>query len=254
MELVQPIARFSSRVGHYTKYRPEYPAAILNYLEQSIFLSETFKIADIGAGTGNFTKLLLDKQYGVTAIEPNEDMRNVATKRFAAVPNYSSLAASAENTTLPDNSIDLITCAQSFHWFDPLLAVTEFERIIKPSGHILLLWNILSPESPFMNNYITLKDRYSESVRLPFTASLANLRSLFDPAPVIENSFSYSQCLDREGIKGHLLSHSRIPMTGSEAHDRMMYELDDLFDFYEENDCVTVHYVTKVYLIPSLKL
>lgn len=253
MDLLLSSDRFSVRADNYAKYRPDYPESILKYLENTIFLNNTFSVADIGAGTGHFSKLFLDKGYKVSAVEPNEEMRKQMIYKLGDNQNFECFPSTAENTSLPDNSIDIITVAQAFHWFDPIPAIMEFERILKPSGHILLVWNIMDNTTPFMQQYVDIKDRYSEAIKPPYKASLASLRSLFEPAPVIENTFDYEMLLDFEGLKGQLISHSIIPLEGEANHELMISELRDLFMSYSQEGKVCVKYITKVYLIPTLK-
>src|ERR1700759_5203640 len=104
--------RFSDRVANYVKYRPGYPDAVLEYLEHQCHLTHQSIIADIGAGTGIFTRLLLDRGYTVNAVEPNEPMRFEAERQMDNYPGFHSIDGTAENTNLPDNDADLIVCAQ----------------------------------------------------------------------------------------------------------------------------------------------
>jgi len=115
---------------------------IIDYLIRTIGLKKRFVIADIGSGTGIFSELFLKAGYRVKGIEPNEPMRLAAEKRLAAYTTFTSVDGTAEQTGLKDKSVDLITAAQAFHWFKPLAAKNEFMRIIRPGGHIMLVWNI----------------------------------------------------------------------------------------------------------------
>ncbi len=111
--------RFGNRVENYAKYRPSYPDKVLEYLQQQCHLTDQSVIADIGSGTGIFTKLLLDRGYTVYAVEPNEAMRQKAEKQFKHLQsNFHSTNGTAEATTLPPKIADLIVCAQAFHWFN----------------------------------------------------------------------------------------------------------------------------------------
>ena len=112
-----PTERFSDRVENYVKYRPTYPAKVIDTLRQHCSLDSDAVIADIGAGTGIFTDLLVRRGFQVLAVEPNDEMRNAAEFRFANEPRFRSLAGTSERSGLADGSIDLITVAQAFHWF-----------------------------------------------------------------------------------------------------------------------------------------
>ncbi len=110
--------RFSDRVENYVKYRPSYPINLINHLKKKGIVTTGQKIADIGSGTGIFSKLLLNTENNVYAVEPNKEMRIAAEKSLQNKLNFISINGSAEDTTLKENSIDIITAAQSFHWFD----------------------------------------------------------------------------------------------------------------------------------------
>ena len=134
-----PTKRFSDRVDNYVKYRPGYPAEVIAFLQNECDLSSNSVIADIGSGTGIFTKLLLDKGYKVYAVEPNADMQQAAKEYLGDNGNFIPTDGSAEETTLPSSSIDLIVCAQAFHWFNNENAKAEFKRVLRADGKVALI-------------------------------------------------------------------------------------------------------------------
>jgi len=125
----------------YSKYRPAYPQAFIEYLQTTVGISNKTVVADIGSGTGKLTKQLLDIGKKIFAVEPNADMREVAELNLNGFKNYVSVNATAENTTLDDNSVDFITVAQAFHWFERAKFKQECKRILKPNGKVILVWN-----------------------------------------------------------------------------------------------------------------
>lgn len=149
------IDRFSNKAEKYELYRPTYTEeSILKILDLcNIIPSNEIKVADIGSGTGKFTQLLLDKGFIVYAIEPNEQMRTIAEKKFSNYNNFNSINKIAEDTNLEDNSISIITAAQAFHYFDLKKTKKEFMRILKPDGKVALLWNFRLRESDFIREY-----------------------------------------------------------------------------------------------------
>ena len=102
-KLIQPKG-FSDRVDNYIKYRPTYPNEVLDYLKKKCHLTHQTVIADVGAGTGIFTKLLLGKGYIVYAVEPNTAMRDAAVAQLSANKNFTPVDGTAGVTTLPSNS------------------------------------------------------------------------------------------------------------------------------------------------------
>jgi ubiquinone/menaquinone biosynthesis C-methylase UbiE len=134
-------AIFSSRVADYTASRPDYPAPLFETLGSICKLSAGAVVADVGAGTGLLTLGLLQRGYQVTAIEPNASMRQAADYFLGKFPSYRSVEGYAESIPLEASSVDLITAAQAFHWFEIERARTECLRILRPEGQVALIWN-----------------------------------------------------------------------------------------------------------------
>ena len=126
MPIADPTKRFSDRVDNYIKYRPSYPAEVLDYLAEKCGLAVDAPIADVGSGTGIFSTLLLARGYKVYAVEPNASMQGAAVRQFSGNDNFIPIAGTAEATTLADGSVDLVVCAQAFHWFDAVKTRIEF--------------------------------------------------------------------------------------------------------------------------------
>ena len=133
--------KFDGMGNIYAKFRPNYPQVFIDYLFANFGITSDSIFADIGAGTGILTKQLLEKKVKVYAVEPNDDMRKVAEANLSSFSNFILVNGTAENTTLVDNSIDIITVAQAFHWFDKQKFKAECQRILKPLGKVVLVWN-----------------------------------------------------------------------------------------------------------------
>ncbi|MCW5625403.1 MAG: class I SAM-dependent methyltransferase, partial [Burkholderiales bacterium] len=133
--------RFSNRVTDYVRARPGYPPELLSLLQRHCGLTTASVVADIGSGTGLLTTLLLEAGCRVFGVEPNREMREAGTQALQRFPAFVAVEGSAETTTLPDATIDVVTAAQAFHWFDRIRARAEFARILKPGGWVVLIWN-----------------------------------------------------------------------------------------------------------------
>ena len=241
--------RFSDRAGHYRLYRPEYPKEILQFLQDKTGLNTNSKIADIGSGTGIFTKLFIDSQHEVYAVEPNKEMRFQAEESLKANPNFHSINGTAEQTNLPGNFVDIITVAQAFHWFNPDETRKEFERILKQGGHILLVWNIMQSNTPFLKAYNELKEYYAHTIVHTHRANLERIQEIFAPSPVLYHTLDQYQTLDMRGLIGHLESFSTTPQHHEEIYPEMISKLKALFNQYQQNSTVEIMYETKLYLI-----
>ncbi|HMH23449.1 MAG TPA: methyltransferase domain-containing protein [Puia sp.] len=248
LEALHPTTRFSNRVENYVKYRPSYPAQIVPFLEEHIGLGKDQRIADIGSGTGIFSELFLGKGYSVVGIEPNADMRMAADHHLSRFTGFSSMDQRAEDTGLDSQSIDLITVAQAFHWMDPGPTKMEFNRILKPGGHILLAWNLRLHHTPFLEGYETLKQRFGIDYKLTKRADEAVIQEFFSPGTIHIQNFSNVQWLDFDALKGQLLSASYIPLPGHPSYDNMISELVRLFVSFNENGLVKMEFETKLYM------
>jgi SAM-dependent methyltransferase len=138
---VWPVAHkgFGSSAQTYARGRPEYPSELLTWLRQDLKLAPNRTAIDLGAGTGKFTKLLVQTGANIIAIEPVDAMR---TELAACVPGARTLAGSARAMNLQDGAADAVLCAQAFHWFANELAVVEIHRVLKPGGLLGLVWNV----------------------------------------------------------------------------------------------------------------
>lgn len=133
--------KFTGMAEGYAKYRPQYSGEFIDYLVEACSLGRGSVIADIGSGTGMLSRQLLDKGLAVLAVEPNRDMREAAEKLLHAYPAFTSVKGAAEVTTLADCSVDLVTVAQAFHWFDREKFKAECQRILKSGAKAALVWN-----------------------------------------------------------------------------------------------------------------
>ena len=124
-------AGFAQSAEAYEIGRPGYPAAALEPLR----LSPGLAVLDLAAGTGKLTRALAATGASVVAVEPVAEMR-------AALPaEVRALDGTAEAIPLDDASVDLVTVAQAFHWFDGDAALREIHRVLRPGGRMALLWN-----------------------------------------------------------------------------------------------------------------
>jgi SAM-dependent methyltransferase len=241
--------RFSSRVDNYIRYRPGYPDAILDALRNDCGLTADSIVADVGSGTGILTEMFLRHGNVVNGIEPNREMREAAERLLAAYGRFHSVAATAEETTLGDASVDVVTAGQAFHWFNRASARAEFARILKPGGWVSLIWNERVVTTPFLADYERLLKKYStEYERVDHRRTDQSVvRDFFHPAPFTLHEFENRQVFDYEGLKGRLLSSSYAPEAGHPGHDPMLAELERIFEAHQSSGAVVFAYVTKMY-------
>ncbi|HET6553410.1 MAG TPA: class I SAM-dependent methyltransferase [Dyella sp.] len=242
--------RFSDRVADYVRYRPDYPVAMLEWLQQTHGVNPHWRVADIGAGTGISSKLFLDGGYRVTAVEPNEPMRKAAEQWLGDNERFQTVDGHATATGLDDASVDLVIAAQAFHWFDQAAARREFQRILKPSGLAAIAWNSRRlVGTPFLEGYEALLKEYGTdytSVAERY-GDEPQLRAWFGGGYLGMGRFDHGQQLDFDALRGRLMSSSYAPRIGDPRHEPMMHALRELFDRCAADDRISFDYDTVIY-------
>jgi SAM-dependent methyltransferase len=247
--MIDSTQRFSSRVENYIKYRPGYPAAILDLLQENCGLTAASLVADIGSGTGILTELFLRNGHRVFAVEPNRQMREAAERWLGKYPNFTSVSGTAENTTLKSQSLDFIAAGQAFHWFDRGPSRLEFLRLLKPGGWVVLIWNERILVSPFAKAYELLLKTFGtdyEAVNHKHTDARV-MGPFFGTTGCKQAGFPNQQRFDWEGLKGRLLSSSYAPEPGHPHHAHMLEALQTLFLEHQTGGRVAFEYDTQVY-------
>ncbi|HXY04660.1 MAG TPA: class I SAM-dependent methyltransferase [Terriglobales bacterium] len=241
--------RFSSRVQDYVRYRPGYPPEVITFLKTECGLTREHVVADVASGTGIFTRMLLENGNRVFAVEPNSEMRAAGEKFLTGFSNLTSVAGTAEATTLASGSMDFVTAAQAAHWFDRPKARSEFVRIVKPSGWTVLLWNERKTDgTAFLQDYEQLLLKYGTDYReVRHERTTAEIAEFFAPSRFKERVFTISQELDHPSLTGRLLSSSYTPQAGHPNYTPMLVELQRIFEAHQVKGRVSLEYETRVF-------
>lgn len=240
---------FDKRVELYEKYRPGYPLEVISVLESVFGFNPTMDIADIGSGTGKLSKIFVQNQNLVFGVEPNDKMRMAAEKSLKNQYNFISVAGKAEATSLADSSVDVITVAQAFHWFDSEKAQIEFRRILRANGYAVIIWNERKETAnPFSKALAKLikKLKIDKTLLSEESAKEETLKKFYKTNNLKMKFINNSQLLDFNGIKGRLLSSSYTPLEG-EMNKKVLSELKEIFEKHNENGKVKIEYKTKIY-------
>ncbi|HEX8220837.1 MAG TPA: class I SAM-dependent methyltransferase [Chloroflexia bacterium] len=242
--------RFSTRVENYVKYRPGYPPGVLDTLAAECGLTSASVIADVGSGTGILAEVFLSNGNTVYGIEPNREMREAAERLLLGYPNFHSLDARAEDTTLAGGSVDFVTAGQAFHWFQPSEARSEFQRILKAGGWVALAWNTRQTDTtPFLRAYEQMLNTYGTDyaeVHHRGNATEDVIEQFYGSPPQVA-SFPNSQSFDFQGLRGRLLSSSYTPEPGHPDHEPMLQALRAIFDEHQVGGRVIFEYETQLY-------
>ncbi len=251
MPITDATQRFSSRVDNYVRYRPGYPPQVLSCLCQECGLTVDSIVADVGCGTGFLAKLFLENGNRVFGIEPNKEMREAGERVLRAYSKFMSLSGTAEDTSLPDHSVDFVTAGQAAHWFDLARTRQEFRRILKPRGWSVMVWNDRATDSTaFLREYEQLLQTYGtdyQEVRRADQEMASAVNRFFAPNPVLKKTFTNRQEFDYQGLEGRLLSSSYAPQAGHAHYEPMMAALRRLFDDRQSGGIVRFEYETHMY-------
>ena len=137
----------------YERARPSYPASAIDLIIRECGIGPGVRVLDLAAGTGKLTRLLAPSGAALVAVEPVAAMR----EQFVAVaPDVAVLDGTAEAIPLPDSSVDVVTVAQAFHWFDPPVALTEIARVLRPGGSLVLVWNVRNEAVDWVRQFTNL--------------------------------------------------------------------------------------------------
>jgi SAM-dependent methyltransferase len=219
-------------------------------LAREAALNPNSRIGDVGSGTGILSKLFLEAEFWVTGIEPNAAMRAAAETHLSQFPKFISMKGRAEATGLPDASLDLITAAQAFHWFQPDAARQEFCRILRSPRWVALIWNERRrAASRFMHSYEELTANHAAENQIVDheRVKTESVPNFFRDHPWKDVTLSHTECMDWNGLRARILSTSRMPGPGESGFDPMMDELRQLYRKHQVDGRVTFSYFTHVY-------
>lgn len=250
-----PKGRFSNRVEAYVRFRPGYPRTLIDYLVQTTGLGADWSVADVGSGTGLLTQRLVEFGCRVFAVEPNDAMRAAGARAIGSSDQLTSVNGTAERTTLESNSVDLVTAAQAYHWFDAQKARAEFARILKPPYWVALVWNTrVVDANAFMRAYEQLLlDHSVDYASVDHRRSRDRVGSFFDR--FTRGAIQFSERLEFDHALGRMLSASYVPAAGHPGHDRIVTGLREAFDAFQQGGRVVYTYQTEVFVgtIPPSK-
>ena len=245
LHAMDPLGRFTNRADDYARFRPDYPRPAFAAMVAGLGEPAALLAADVGAGTGISARQLAAAGPRVIAIEPN------AAMRAAAAPHarVSWQEGSAETTGLPDGAVDLVLCAQAFHWFRQAEAIAEFQRVLRPGGRLALMWNHRDHADPLTRGYIeaihAVGGEHPAETRA-FDSAVIDRGGRFTPARLL--SFPHAQSLTLEGLIGRATSASYVPREGA-ALEELRARLTALFERFRGADgAVAMRYDTNVHL------
>ncbi len=237
-----PFTAFAEVAGAYERGRPTYPEEAVRWL----LGDEPRDVVDLGAGTGKLTRVLVALGHRVTAVEPLAAMR---AQLEEAVPGVITVSGNAESLPLEDASVDVVACAQAFHWFDHAVALPEIARVLRPGGVLALVWNSRDDRETWvaqLSEIIGNESVGEADVRGPIDES-----GLFEPVERAE--FRFEQALSRETLLDLVVSRSYCAKLPEADREPILAEVARLYDDTAGEGGVRLAYVTECFRAATRK-
>lgn len=233
---------FGAAAGAYDVGRPTYPADAVAWLFEGTD-APIVDIVDVGAGTGKLTRALLGEGRRLTAIDPDPEMLAVLA---AASPDVVTAVGTAESLPLADDSADLVTLGQAWHWVDPAAGSAEIGRVLRPGGTLGLLWNVRDDSVPWVAAMSAIM-HHSAGERIIHDDAVA-VGAPF--GPLEERTWSWTRAIDRSALLDMVASRSYVITADATTRERIDAQLAELFDSLPEladGGTVDLPYTTHVF-------
>lgn len=130
---------FGGWAAQYHRWRPTYPAGAVAWLVPP----HAATVAEVGAGTGKMTDMLVERGVDLDVIEPDGRMLDLVRQRHPSVRTHE---AGAAGLPLPDSSVDAVLVADAWHWFPKAEASLEVSRVLRSGGWLGCVWNLATPQ------------------------------------------------------------------------------------------------------------
>ena len=233
--------RFSGRANAYAQYRPSYPKEIIEYIIS--FVDQKDLAWDCGTGNGQVASILANYFNKVFATDISE--KQIANAK--AIPNIFYSISTAENTSFPDQSFDLITVGQAYHWFEFNAFEKEVKRVGKP-GSVVAVWgyNLMKTGDQSIDELVS--NFYSKVVGPYWDAERKHVENLyndipfnFEPLPT--KDFAMEIDWNREALTGYLRSWSAVQnFINAHSINPVTKVEQEIFDTWPEGEIKTVRF------------
>lgn len=239
---------YSKLANAYLK-RPDYSEDVITSLLHKANQIPNNKVCDIGAGVAHLTIMLASKGLDVTAVEPNDAMRNNGISRTRQYPNITWYEGTGESTGQASNAFDLVTFGSSFNVCDRAKALQESSRILKDNGWFFCLWNHRDLSDPLQASIEEIIKRYIDGygygTRREDQTEIILKSNLFHDVSFVEGSVTHSQTID-ECIEAWR-SHATLSRQAGDKFDAIIKAISDMLKDTGLND-ISIPYTTRAWI------
>lgn len=223
---------FQAGAAAYELARPGYPDEAMAVLRDEVGIGPGTSVLDVAAGTGKLTRRLVELQADVTAVEPVEGMR---AQLRSVLPEVHALEGTCEQIPLPDDSVEVVTVAQAFHWFEADAALAEIARVLRPDGHLALLWNERDERTPWVAEMSRIIRWHERTVSRYQHVDWAEVVAKADRYTLLQQrTIAWEQPLTRDLLANRVRSISYIATMPTAERERLVAEVVYLVRRMEE--------------------
>lgn len=236
-------AGFDRAAAEYERSRPGYPSEVVDLLAAELPVHPRSRVLDLAAGTGKLTRGLVRTGARLMALEPLEGMRR---QLEVVCPDVELVEGTAEAIDVGDESLDAVTVAQAFHWFDQERALAEIARVLRPGGGLALLWNVRDESEPWvaeMSRVIRWDERQIANYKATEWPAVLRGSGRFDR--VTYHQHRWEQSMTRERLADRVRSISYIAASPEAEQQQVVDEVMALVA--DRDDTFPLPYVTDIY-------
>ncbi|MCC7460200.1 MAG: methyltransferase domain-containing protein [Proteobacteria bacterium] len=240
--------QFQTDTGAYERGRPDYPQKVIDFLSVTLPILPSSLVLEIAAGTGKFTRLLLECGVKIIAMDPLQNMRERFVQKF---PSIQVIDGVAESIPLPDQSVDHVFIAQAFHWFDAPKAMREIYRVLKPKGNLALVWNVQDRSYDWVDKLGQIVDVHEKGIPQYRTSQWkSHFTGINLFSPIQQVSFQHTYPSSPEMIIDRVASISFIAALPEAERKSVLKEVCDLIESHPDvrsKSTIDFPYITDVY-------
>jgi SAM-dependent methyltransferase len=232
---------FAAVAEAYDRARPSYPPDAAAWLVGA----PRATVVELGAGTGKLTELLVAAGHDVIATDPLPEM---LTRLRARVPGARAVVATAEHIPVASRSVDVVVCAQSFHWFDHAVALPEIARVLRPGGSLALVWNERDEGIPWVRKLGRLLREHDHGSPETSAELAEPARESLHFGWTEQQQFRFWQTLRRDDLFDLVRSRSSVALLEDDQRHELLARVGALYDDYGRGpDGMQLPYLTRCY-------